>query len=378
MTASATIAALQTPPGAGGIAVILLWGDEAGRILQEVFRPRKGHDAGGPGVLQLGRLVDGEAVIDEAVSHWDGRSAEINIHGGPAAARAALDLLRRRGATVQAGQDAVHGPAPGHPRWDNPAIGRELLQVLPQARSLLVVAALSRQWSGGISESARGILESGTDSGPAAEKLRRAAAGLARMRRLLAPAEVVLAGPPNAGKSTLANVLVGRPVSLVHEQPGTTRDWVRELALLDGVPVWITDTAGLWETEQSLGQVDREAAARARQRAQQADLVLLLAPGGPLRVPAWLGGAAVLRVASQCDACPPRAADVAVSAQTGAGLAELRRRILGALDLLDMDTAAPMAFTERQARLLLAAAEALDAGDRTAATVSLNSLLAGP
>ena len=52
------------------------------------------------------------------------------------------------------------------------------------------------------------------------------------MRRLADPREVVLAGPPNAGKSTLANALIGRPVSIVHDTAGTTRDWVREQALL--------------------------------------------------------------------------------------------------------------------------------------------------
>ena len=90
--------------------------------------------------------------------------------------------------------------------------------------------------------------------------LRRAAGRLALIRRLLEPAEVVLAGPPNVGKSTLANALIGRQVSLVHDQAGTTRDWVRHLAVLCGVPVHVTDTAGLWDAPAG---VDAQAVGRA-------------------------------------------------------------------------------------------------------------------
>jgi tRNA U34 5-carboxymethylaminomethyl modifying GTPase MnmE/TrmE len=242
------------------------------------------------------------------------------------------------------------------------------------------------------------------------------------MLRLLEPAEVVLAGPPNAGKSTLTNVLVGRPVSIVHETPGTTRDWVRELAVLDGVPVWLTDTAGIWDVP---SDIDTEAVRRARARAAGADLVLLLSAGEEPAPLDWPGHACVIRIATQCDIKPAwQGADAAISCndvgpagidvgpagidvgpagsrpegarfcgrtspQTNRpqnlslrsrtcepyGLGNLRNLIVNALGLAAFDASAPMAFTPRQAELLELAAAAIDRNDSAGATAALEKLL---
>jgi tRNA U34 5-carboxymethylaminomethyl modifying GTPase MnmE/TrmE len=285
MPIAPTTACLLTPPGKGGIAVISLRGRRAGEILAKLFRPLRSHAEGGEGRLQLGRLVADGRILDEAVVQSQGDWAEVNIHGGPAVARGVLVAMLRAGATIEpdAPPSSLTGLPAAHPRWNNPAIGEEMLGALPQAASATVVSAVTVQWAAGISELARTVLrelEPCPESRPiamgrnhesvgraylpdasthlpgasrasmpdlrmTASRLRRAADGLAVMRRILEPAEVVLTGPPNAGKSTLANALVGRPISIVHQTPGTTRDWVRELALIRGIPVWITDTAGL-------------------------------------------------------------------------------------------------------------------------------------
>jgi tRNA modification GTPase len=416
MDETATTAVLQTPPGRGGIAVILLSGPRTRDILSHAFRPcspgaahrpaSRRFSSGGP--LQLGHLFDECGEIDQAVVSLRAAAAEINIHGGPAVARAVLHRL------AQLGADVVPAPAAApdcfslaHPLHDNPAIGGELLEALPRARSLLAASALARQWSGGISALARQAIDRISDptlsrqpapakpsaqSEPAAAAspkgappeafaaaLRLAASRLPTMLRVLHPAEVVLAGPPNAGKSTLANTLVGREVSIVHETPGTTRDWVRELALLNGLPVWLTDTAGLW---QATGDVDAEAVRRARHRIQQADVVVLLGAGRPGEVPPWLDlssprGPRLLHVAAKCDLHPPFAGVApAVSAVTGDGLDALAAAVLAALGLADFDPAAAAAFTGRQADLLAAAADALNRGDLAASLDALQRLLA--
>jgi len=365
----APVAWLATPPGKGGIAVLTLSGDRAEDVLAAVFRPRPAHAATGPDVLRLGHLLDARGVIDEAIVCSRGREVEINIHGGPLAARAALEALARCGARVVPSRPAATESFPlAHPRWGNPAVGRELLEALPAARGPLALAALTRQWAGGLSALAAAAPD------PAA--LRRAADALPAMRRLLAPAEVVLAGPPNAGKSSLANALAGRDISIVHDAPGTTRDWVRELALMDGVPVWLTDTAGVWDPPEG---VDAEAVRRARQRVAGADLVLLLEPAGEhFAAPDWLEATRRIRVASKCDLHPPGAgAGLAVSAASGAGLDRLRRAIVRELGLDRLDPAEAMAFTPRQAELLAIAAAAAERGDPAAARAALRALLAG-
>jgi tRNA modification GTPase len=370
-----TAAALHTPPGMGGIAVILLSGPRAGKILSRVFRPLRSAPSRGEGSLRLGRLVCEGEPIDEAIVCRGEGGWEINIHGGPAAARATLEALRRHGATIVAGGEGPPGGlAPAHPRWNNPAIGREMLDVLPEARSGLVVAVISRQWFDGISRLAGQYLASSGDE-QAAAQLRSAAEGHPLFRRMLEPCEVVLAGPPNAGKSALMNALVGRQVSIVHAQAGTTRDWVRELSLFGGVPIWLTDTAGIW---QAPAAVDAEAVRRARQRAEAGDLVLLVGEGGPVQAPPWLHTQRVLHVAAKCDLRPGGDSRcVATSTVTGQGLDALRAEVLRRLGMADLDASAPRAFTPRQARLLAAAADAVAAGDAGTARSALRRLLTG-
>ncbi|MFP4053526.1 MAG: GTPase [Phycisphaerae bacterium] len=374
MTPAATIASLQTPPGRGGIAVVAIRGPRARAAVGKVFEPRSAAPFT-DGQLKLGHLVvDGQRLDEALLLRNAPDSLELHLHGGPAAVAAAMDALSAAGADT-----SYHAPAclpQAHPRWNNPAVGAELLEALPAALSARVVSLLGEQWSGGISRLA-------SEPSPQPAALRRAADALPAMRRLLEPPEVVLLGRPNAGKSTLANALIGRDVSIVHDTPGTTRDWVREIALLRGLPVWLTDTAGLWETPDEL---DAEAVRRARRRARSADLAVLL-EGGAHPLPDsrpdpldWLGEVPVLRVASQCDRCPPaEAGAMPVSAVTAEGLDALRGEILRRLELgtLAADRGIPRAFTPRQGDLLNAAADALDAGTPTAAGDALEEIRTG-
>jgi tRNA modification GTPase len=370
---------LTTPPGRGGIAVIALTGPGAAQIVGQVFRPWKSHMEDHFWTLRLGHIVDGPTVLDEVVlckvpGDGEGEFYEINIHGGPLVARQTMDLLQRCGAEInrEINRDGPHlfringvRPylfPPAHPRWNNPAVGREMLDALPQAQSELVVSALTNQWSSGISQLARDLLpfirHSSFDIRHSSDVLHKAAGALRTFDKLLTPPDVVVLGPPNAGKSTLVNAMVGRAVSIVHEQPGTTRDWVRELALINGVPVFLTDTAGLWERS---SDVDAQAMRRARAAALDADLVLLTAAGEAVQPPDWLAGKVVLRLAAKCDTYIPAGKfDVAVSAHTEQGMAQLKDAILCALDLAEIDPAAAMAFTRRQADLLAGAAENQD------------------
>jgi small GTP-binding protein len=325
----------------------------------------------------LGHITDDRTgtSLDKVIVCRTPRGVEINIHGGPHIARRTLELLSDLGAQPRnCDADPDRSLDPAHEQWNNPSIGAELLEALPRARSMLAAAALSGQWSGGLSELA-------ACQSPQADQLRAAADGLRDIDKLLDPVEVVLAGPPNAGKSTLTNALVGREVSIVHETAGTTRDWVREPAVINGVPIWLTDTAGLWDAPKG---IDSEAVQRARKCAAEADIVILLDPDGDAAEPDWLGPnhdhSEVLFVTTKCDELTGDAPGqhMEISAMTGRGLEELKSAIAAAAGLDDFDPKTSRAFTARQASILLRAADAVDACDPDAAQDALDELLRGP
>ncbi len=138
------------------------------------------------------------------------------------------------------------------------------------------------------------------------------------------PFRAVLAGRPNAGKSSLFNVLTGA-TALVSPEPGTTRDYLVRRLDLGGVPVELIDTAG---RRVLADDVERQAQTLGRDQARDADLVLLcVEAGAELDEEEWTllrGAEPAVVLATKCDLTPAPAGRLATSAATGAGLAELR------------------------------------------------------
>jgi tRNA modification GTPase len=142
--------------------------------------------------------------------------------------------------------------------------------------------------------------------------------------------KVVIAGPPNAGKSSLLNALAKRDVAIVTEIAGTTRDILHVDIDMEGYLVRFFDTAGLRESED---RVEQEGVRRARIAIEQADLVLQLEEIDSDSKQTYDGvKAEVLRVGTKVDMHRPLAGyDLVISSQTGEGLEELRFLILGKL-----------------------------------------------
>jgi len=195
----------------------------------------------------------------------------------------------------------------------------------------------------------------------AAQSLRAALAGAQAGARLREGFNVVIAGPPNVGKSTLMNALARRDVSIVSAIPGTTRDLIETSLELRGFPVTLIDTAGLRE---SADPIEREGVARARRRAEQADLTLWLSDAAaPVSPPA---DQAVLLVATKADRGESGAAStppgtIRISALTGEGLEGLHEAI-AKLAGERMGGPAPALITLERHRA--AFAEALDGLER--------------
>ena len=178
--------------------------------------------------------------------------------------------------------------------------------------------------------------------------------------------QVVLAGPPNVGKSSLLNALARRDVAIVSEEPGTTRDILEVHLDLDGFPVVIMDTAGIRE---SVGKVESEGIRRALARAESVDLVIWLmdAAGTIEEPPPGFRDRAdrMLRVVNKVDllpeGIPPRleAGSIAISVKTGIGLPELTRRLAGIAAERIGPNEDPVITQTRHRQLIEACAESL-------------------
>ena len=157
-------------------------------------------------------------------------------------------------------------------------------------------------------------------------------AGISQGRILRDGFTVVLTGPPNAGKSSLLNVLGGEDRAIVSDIPGTTRDLLHQDIELDGLPLRIVDSAGIREGE---NEIEAEGIRRAREAQRSADLVLLITDQsdtreqqlelqGDLEIP-------VLEVRNKIDLVdeisPDTEAVIHVSALTGSGIDRLRQRL---------------------------------------------------
>ncbi|MCA0241842.1 MAG: tRNA uridine-5-carboxymethylaminomethyl(34) synthesis GTPase MnmE [Proteobacteria bacterium] len=154
---------------------------------------------------------------------------------------------------------------------------------------------------------------------------------------------VVLAGQPNVGKSSLLNALAGAELAIVTAIPGTTRDRVAETIQIEGVPLHVVDTAGLRGEHEASDEIERIGIGRSWQAIREADAVIVLHDltrlgdagyqAADARIAAELPAAVpLLQVYNKRDACGPLPplpdGAIALSARSGAGLADLRQALL--------------------------------------------------
>ncbi len=207
-------------------------------------------------------------------------TVEVHCHGGQAVCQAILADLQLAGCQVLPADEWTvwHSRVRSPTAFSICPLQQAAEQDLLLAQSERAAAILLDQVNGALrdalerllAELARGQVD--TVLWELTQMLARSRLGL----RLVTPWQMVLAGPPNVGKSSLSNGLAGQARAIVHHEPGTTRDWLQTLTALDGWPVALTDTAGI---RLATDRIEAEGVARARQRMAEADLVLIVVDG---------------------------------------------------------------------------------------------------
>lgn len=361
---SPTLAAILTPTGQGGIAILHVAGPRAFELAGALFRPKNG-GAVAPDArrLRYGHIVDGDEVVDEvlvrlvpAAGAGEDR-VEVNCHGGLVAVQRVLECFARRGVETVEPQAFMQRTARG-------PLEAEAAAALQHAATPLGAEVLLDQLDGALERALRALpWERPAD---AAAALRALLATERLGRALWQPLRVALVGPVNAGKSSLFNALAREDRMIVSPTPGTTRDAVSALVALGGLPVRLTDTAGEREAGSA---IEREAIARARAAAAEADLAVLVLDGSEAHEPPTrLVNAAGLVALNKRDLglapwarALPKA--VAVSAMRGEGLDALAAAIGAALvGEAAREPGQAVVFTERQGRLLAHALACVEAG----------------
>jgi tRNA modification GTPase len=339
--------ALLTPPGRGALAVVGVAGGRACDLADRLFQPRRGPPlASRPDrsiAVGVWRAFAGSAGEELVVVRQAADRLEIHCHGGAAAAEAILASLESEGAVRRSWPDWLATAG-------TDAIVTEARQALAVAAGPRAARILGRQLAGTLTaELTRLGRLPAAERGPAVARLLRAARiGL----RLAAPWRVVVAGPVNAGKSSLVNALAGHARSIVSPQAGTTRDLVTTRLVLEGWEVELIDTAGGRTDLAGASPTERAGITRAAEAAAEADLVLrVVAAGSPLPEP----GPREIVVITKADLVPDQpspAAAVVTSALTGQGIAALEQQIIAALVPEDQDDPGlldgPVPFTPRQ------------------------------
>lgn len=371
---SDTIAAVATAPGRGGIGIVRISGPLASTILTRVCGTlppaRHAHFCSFGDPQSAGEAIDhGIALFFPGPHSFTGEDvAELQGHGGRVITDMVLRCVLRLGARLaRPGEFSERAFLNGRLDLAQAEAIADLIDSGSERAARNAMRSLQGAFSARIDEllqqlvSLRAFVEASIDfpdeeidflsDGEVSRRLHALRAQLCTVRDTARNGvlvrdgiTLVLAGRPNAGKSSLMNALAGRDIAIVTAIPGTTRDLLRQEIAIDGLPLHIIDTAGLHDSPDA---VEQEGIRRARHEIEHADHLLLIIDSSTGEAPETVLNElfatgherlpALTVIQNKCDlsqldpglqpgTSPPT---LAVSALSGAGMAELREHLKG-------------------------------------------------
>ena len=300
-----TIAAISTPKGEGGIAIIRISGDKSFEILDKIFIKKNPNANLGFYKLNYGFIKDGEKIVDEVMavrlkapkSYTCEDIVEINCHGGTLVSEKVLELVLRNGARhAESGEFTKRAFMNGRIDLSQAEAVMDIIQGKTEKSVSLSLDQLRGDLRDKVNEFKKALLditahvnvvldypEEGIDD-PLPVELRdnlekvyeeanRLIDSYDTGKKIKEGIKTVIVGKPNVGKSTLLNALLREERAIVTHIAGTTRDVIEEIINIKGIPLVLVDTAGIRKTDDIVENIGVE---KSKQFIEKADLVLLV------------------------------------------------------------------------------------------------------
>ncbi len=354
----AVFAAVMTGKETGAIATIQICGDSAKGILEKVFRPSTDFTVG---KIYVGTISADNQTIDQVTIGCEGQDTfAINCHGNPLIVERIMQLLQKQGIELLTAEQLICRTSD-----KTNTIALEAKLMLPKAKTIEGTRIILNQINSGLTATAKNWLKNPTSEIAVEAKSIIEAGKITKF--IIFGCRIVLAGPPNTGKSTLLNRLCGNQKAIVTNIKGTTRDWVSAECRIGTLAVELIDTAGLDENLKD--DISKTAQQMAADIINQADLILLVLDSSDSTEQLNTGliesiaDKKVLTVLNKSD-LPCRldttklpanllSESIQISALLGSGLDTLAEKICDTAGVKNFDLQQPVCITGRQEQLLM-------------------------